>query len=54
MEETNVDWIFQGPVCAVLIINLTFLLRIMWVSVARQGQLILSPWLYLFLPLSLP
>lgn len=32
MHETPVDWIFQGPVCAVLIINLIFLLRIMWVS----------------------
>jgi len=31
MQETHVDWIYQGPVCAVLIINLTFLLRIMWV-----------------------
>ncbi|XP_030388497.1 diuretic hormone receptor [Scaptodrosophila lebanonensis] len=35
MEETNVDWIFQGPVCAVLIINLTFLLRIMWVLITK-------------------
>ncbi|XP_049307900.1 diuretic hormone receptor isoform X2 [Bactrocera dorsalis] len=30
MRETHVDWIFQGPVCAVLIMNLIFLLRIMW------------------------
>ncbi|KAH8232925.1 hypothetical protein KR026_001824 [Drosophila bipectinata] len=35
MEETHVDWIFQGPVCAVLIINLTFLLRIMWVLITK-------------------
>ncbi|XP_033248172.1 diuretic hormone receptor isoform X1 [Drosophila miranda] len=35
MEETNVDWIFQGPVCAVLLINLTFLLRIMWVLITK-------------------
>ncbi|EDW74263.1 uncharacterized protein Dwil_GK21476 [Drosophila willistoni] len=35
MEETNVDWIFQGPVCLVLIINLTFLLRIMWVLITK-------------------
>ena len=34
MQETHVDWIFQGPVCVVLIINLIFLLRIMWVSVS--------------------
>lgn len=32
MRESVVDWIFQGPVCAVLIINLVFLIRIMWVS----------------------
>lgn len=32
MRETSIDWIFQGPSCAVLIINLIFLLRIMWVS----------------------
>uniref|UniRef100_A0A1B0GFQ1 G-protein coupled receptors family 2 profile 2 domain-containing protein n=1 Tax=Glossina morsitans morsitans TaxID=37546 RepID=A0A1B0GFQ1_GLOMM len=31
MHETHVDWIFQGPVCAVLLINLIFLLIIMWV-----------------------
>ncbi|TDG41390.1 hypothetical protein AWZ03_012194 [Drosophila navojoa] len=35
MEETNVDWIFQGPVCTVLIINLTFLLRIMFVLITK-------------------
>ncbi|XP_034652986.1 diuretic hormone receptor isoform X2 [Drosophila subobscura] len=35
MEETNVDWIYQGPVCAVLLINLTFLLRIMWVLITK-------------------
>uniref|UniRef100_T1GE43 G-protein coupled receptors family 2 profile 2 domain-containing protein n=1 Tax=Megaselia scalaris TaxID=36166 RepID=T1GE43_MEGSC len=31
MHESTVDWIFQGPVCTVLIINLIFLLRIMWI-----------------------
>ncbi|XP_073812334.1 diuretic hormone 44 receptor 1 isoform X2 [Musca autumnalis] len=35
MQETYVDWIFQGPVCAVLIINLIFLLRIMWVLITK-------------------
>ncbi|XP_037950561.1 diuretic hormone receptor isoform X2 [Teleopsis dalmanni] len=35
MHETPVDWIFQGPVCAVLIINLIFLLRIMWVLITK-------------------
>lgn len=34
MRETNIDWLFQGPSCAVLIINLIFLLRIMWVSLS--------------------
>lgn len=32
MRETIIDWIFQGPACAVLLINLMFLFRIMWVS----------------------
>ncbi|KNC24563.1 hypothetical protein FF38_09717 [Lucilia cuprina] len=35
MQETHVDWIFQGPVCVVLIINLIFLLRIMWVLITK-------------------
>lgn len=32
MQETSLDWIFKGPACAVLIINLIFLTSIMWVS----------------------
>lgn len=35
MHETVVDWIFQGPVCVVLIMNLIFLLRIMWVLITK-------------------
>ncbi|EDS32490.1 diuretic hormone receptor [Culex quinquefasciatus] len=35
MRESVVDWIFQGPVCAVLIINLVFLVRIMWVLITK-------------------
>uniref|UniRef100_A0AAG5DFF9 G-protein coupled receptors family 2 profile 2 domain-containing protein n=1 Tax=Anopheles atroparvus TaxID=41427 RepID=A0AAG5DFF9_ANOAO len=35
MRESLVDWIFQGPVCAVLIINLVFLIRIMWVLITK-------------------
>ncbi|KAL9915531.1 diuretic hormone receptor isoform X2 [Glossina fuscipes] len=35
MHETHVDWIFQGPVCAVLLINLIFLLIIMWVLITK-------------------
>lgn len=31
MRESTVDWIFQGPACMVLILNLIFLMRIMWV-----------------------
>lgn len=39
MQETSVDWIYQGPACAVLIVNLIFLIRIMWVSkIATEGQ----------------
>lgn len=32
MEESSLDWIFKGPACAVLLINLIFLTSIMWVS----------------------
>lgn len=39
MRETNLDWIFQGPACAVLVINLIFLFRIMWVSARQLAQL---------------
>ncbi|XP_055529573.1 diuretic hormone receptor-like isoform X1 [Wyeomyia smithii] len=35
MRESVVDWIFQGPVCVVLIINLVFLIRIMWVLITK-------------------
>lgn len=38
MRETNIDWIFQGPACAVLLINLMFLFRIMWVSVDGKSR----------------
>lgn len=32
MQESGIDWIFKGPACAVLLINLIFLTSIMWVS----------------------
>ncbi|XP_070501331.1 diuretic hormone receptor-like isoform X1 [Chironomus tepperi] len=35
MRESNIDWIIQGPACAVLIINLIFLVRIMWVLITK-------------------
>ncbi|XP_058464591.1 diuretic hormone receptor-like isoform X2 [Malaya genurostris] len=35
MRESHIDWIIQGPTCAVLIINLMFLLRIMWVLITK-------------------
>ncbi|XP_058830749.1 diuretic hormone receptor-like isoform X2 [Topomyia yanbarensis] len=35
MRESHIDWIIQGPTCAVLIINLIFLLRIMWVLITK-------------------
>ncbi|XP_055531604.1 diuretic hormone receptor-like isoform X2 [Wyeomyia smithii] len=35
MRESHIDWIIQGPSCAVLIINLLFLLRIMWVLITK-------------------
>lgn len=46
MRETNIDWIFQGPVCAVLIINLIFLCRIMWVRV-KWNSVLFYPYTYL-------
>lgn len=36
MQESSVDWIFKGPACLVLIINLIFLFSIMWVSVRHD------------------
>lgn len=48
MRETNVDWIFQGPACAVLIINLIFLCRIMWVRVKYNFGSILHIFNYSF------
>lgn len=35
MRESHIDWIIQGPSFAVLIINLIFLLRIMWVLITK-------------------
>lgn len=35
MRESTVDWIFQGPACMVLILNLIFLMRIMWVLITK-------------------
>ncbi|XP_058054215.1 diuretic hormone receptor-like isoform X2 [Anopheles bellator] len=35
MRESHIDWIIQGPSCAVLVINLIFLLRIMWVLITK-------------------
>lgn len=31
MQESQIDWLFKGPACLVLIINLVFLFCIMWV-----------------------
>lgn len=36
MRESNIDWIIQVPSCIVLIVNLTFLIRIMFVSWQRR------------------
>lgn len=37
MSESPIDWIYQGPTCGVLIINLIFLLRIMWVRIIKNA-----------------
>uniref|UniRef100_A0A1B0BXB2 Diuretic hormone receptor n=1 Tax=Glossina palpalis gambiensis TaxID=67801 RepID=A0A1B0BXB2_9MUSC len=35
MRESQVDWIFQGPASLVLLLNLIFLVRIMWVLITK-------------------
>ncbi|XP_037043239.1 diuretic hormone receptor-like isoform X2 [Bradysia coprophila] len=35
MHESQIDWIYQGPVSACLVINSIFLLRIMWVLIIK-------------------
>ncbi|XP_055379199.1 diuretic hormone receptor-like isoform X2 [Condylostylus longicornis] len=35
MKESEIDWIFKGPIIAALILNLLFLLRIMWVLITK-------------------
>ncbi|CRL06927.1 CLUMA_CG019597, isoform A [Clunio marinus] len=35
MRESNIDWIIHVPACVVLIINLVFLLCIMWVLITK-------------------
>ncbi|XP_067631932.1 diuretic hormone receptor isoform X2 [Eurosta solidaginis] len=35
LRESHIDWIFQGPTCLVLILNLMFLIRIMWVLITK-------------------
>ncbi|XP_058981787.1 diuretic hormone receptor isoform X2 [Musca domestica] len=35
MSESHIDWILQGPTSLVLILNLSFLLRIMWVLITK-------------------
>ena len=42
MRESSIDWIFHGPACVVLVVNLMFLLRIMWVSGRRMGCQLVS------------
>jgi corticotropin releasing hormone receptor 1 len=34
-NSNYVDWIFQGPTVAVLLLNLAFLLAIMWVLITK-------------------
>jgi len=32
MRESHIDWIFKVPASLALLVNLVFLIRIMWVS----------------------
>ncbi|XP_055918195.1 diuretic hormone receptor isoform X1 [Eupeodes corollae] len=35
MRESHIDWIFQGPASLVILLNLIFLFRIMWVLITK-------------------
>ncbi|XP_023033564.1 diuretic hormone receptor isoform X2 [Drosophila willistoni] len=35
MRESHIDWIFKGPASVALLINLVFLIRIMWVLITK-------------------
>uniref|UniRef100_A0A1I8NR04 G-protein coupled receptors family 2 profile 2 domain-containing protein n=1 Tax=Stomoxys calcitrans TaxID=35570 RepID=A0A1I8NR04_STOCA len=35
MSESHIDWIIQGPTSLVLLLNLAFLIRIMWVLITK-------------------
>jgi corticotropin releasing hormone receptor 1 len=35
IRETHIDWIIHGPACVVLIVNLIFLIKIMWVLITK-------------------
>ncbi|KAL5288155.1 CRHR2.2 family protein [Megaselia abdita] len=35
MRESHIDWIFKGPACLALLLNLVFLARIMWVLITK-------------------
>ncbi|KAH8372981.1 hypothetical protein KR009_009408 [Drosophila setifemur] len=35
MQESHIDWIFKGPASFALLVNLVFLIRIMWVLITK-------------------
>ncbi|KAH8371260.1 hypothetical protein KR093_006763 [Drosophila rubida] len=35
MRESDIDWIFKGPISFAILINLVFLIRIMWVLITK-------------------
>ncbi|XP_017147834.1 diuretic hormone receptor isoform X2 [Drosophila miranda] len=35
MRESHIDWIFKGPASVALLVNLVFLIRIMWVLITK-------------------
>ncbi|XP_052839503.1 LOW QUALITY PROTEIN: diuretic hormone receptor [Drosophila gunungcola] len=35
MRESHIDWIFKGPASLALLVNLVFLIRIMWVLITK-------------------
>lgn len=54
MRESHIDWIFKGPASMAILVNLVFLIRIMWASIhlIALGNLLCAIFGYLFVSLS--
>lgn len=47
MRESHIDWIFKGPASLAILVNLIFLIRIMWVSIPWIALMLCAVYLYL-------